>query len=104
MRRNGLEVRILAPVDGEVVAVAAGTGKLRWTRRIGASETSPLLFGRLVIVGDWLGNVHCLWAETGKTLWTFKTGGAGGICPPRPAFRRELFQLCFRCFTRTLGI
>jgi outer membrane protein assembly factor BamB len=64
------------PDDGEVVAVAAGTGKVRWTRRIGASETSPLLFGRLVIVGDWLGTVHCLWAETGKTLWTFKTGGA----------------------------
>jgi outer membrane protein assembly factor BamB len=62
--------------DGEVVALSAGTGKLRWSRHIGASETSPLLFGRLVIVGDWLGTVYCLWAETGKTLWTFKTGGA----------------------------
>jgi outer membrane protein assembly factor BamB len=62
--------------DGEVVAVSAGTGKVRWRRHIGATETSPLLFGRLVVVGDWLGNVYCLWAETGKTLWTYKTGGA----------------------------
>ena len=67
--------------DGEVVALSVGTGELRWSRRIGASETSPLLVGNRLYVGDWLGKVYCLDARTGKTLWTFTAGGAvkGGV-------------------------
>jgi outer membrane protein assembly factor BamB len=64
------------PNDGEVVALAAGTGRVRWRRRIGASETSPLLSGGRVYVGDWLGKVYALDARTGRIEWTFKTGGA----------------------------
>ena len=73
--------------DGEVVAVSTGTGRLRWRVRTGASETSPLLFGRLVYVGDWLGTIHCLSAASGRTLWTFHAGGAvkGGLAEYRNA-------------------
>src|SRR5579871_4686076 len=38
--------------DGEVIAVATGTGKVRWRRHIGASETSPLVIGNFLYVGD----------------------------------------------------
>jgi outer membrane protein assembly factor BamB len=64
-----------ASTDGEVVAVATGTGRVRWRRHIGASETSPLLLRNRVYVGDWTGTVHCLRAGTGGTVWTFRTGG-----------------------------
>jgi outer membrane protein assembly factor BamB len=62
--------------DGEVIAVATGTGHVRWRKRIGASETSPLLIGNRVYVGDWQGTVWALAAGTGRTVWTFRTGGA----------------------------
>ena len=62
--------------DGEVVAVSAGTGELRWRRRIGPSETSPLLVGTRLYVGDWRGRVYCLRAGTGRLVWTFQAGGA----------------------------
>jgi outer membrane protein assembly factor BamB len=62
--------------DGEIVAVGAGTGAVRWRRTIGPSETSPLLVGNRVYVGDWRGHVYELRASTGKTLWTFTARGA----------------------------
>ena len=64
------------PNDGLVVAVSAGTGKLRWQRHIGASETSPLLLGDHLYVGDWQGHVYSLDARTGKIEWTFTARGA----------------------------
>ena len=54
---------------------------MRWTRHIGASETSPVVIGNRLYVGDWLGNVYALDKRTGRTVWTAHTGGAvkGGI-------------------------
>jgi len=60
---------------GEVIALAAGTGAVRWRREIGVSETSPLLSGGRLYVGDWLGKVYALDARTGRTEWVFQTGG-----------------------------
>ena len=67
--------------DGEVVALSAGRGKVRWTTHIGASETSPVVVGNRLYVGDWLGHVYALDKRTGRTIWTATTGGAvkGGI-------------------------
>ncbi len=67
--------------DGEIVALSVGTGKVRWSRHIGASETSPVVVGNSVYVGDWLGNVYSLDKRTGRILWTAHTGGAvkGGV-------------------------
>ncbi|HWX09928.1 MAG TPA: PQQ-binding-like beta-propeller repeat protein, partial [Gaiellaceae bacterium] len=68
-------------VDGEVIAFAASFGKIRWRKTIGPSETSPLLVGERLYVGDWRGDVWALDARTGKTVWRFHTGGAvkGGV-------------------------
>ena len=61
--------------DGEVIAFAAGTGKIRWQRTIGPSETSPLIAGDRLYVGDWNGWVWALDVRTGKTVWRFRTEG-----------------------------
>jgi outer membrane protein assembly factor BamB len=67
--------------DGEVVALAVGRGNLRWSRHIGASETSPVVVGNRVYVGDWLGHVYALDKRNGRSVWTADTGGAvkGGV-------------------------
>ena len=62
---------------GEVLAVAAGRGHAaRWAKRLGATETSPTIVGKRIYVGDYTGNVYCLRDLDGKTLWTFRAGGA----------------------------
>ena len=67
--------------DGKVVEFGAGFGKIRWTKTIGPSETSPLLVGKHLYVGDWNGDVWKLDARNGRTIWRFHTGGAvkGGV-------------------------
>ena len=62
-------------LDGEVVAFAAGFGRVRWRARIGPTESSPLVAGGLVYVGDWRGKVYALDAGTGAERWSFQTGG-----------------------------
>jgi outer membrane protein assembly factor BamB len=63
--------------DGELLAVAAGPSHLlRWKKPLGASETSPLLVGHRLYVGDAEGNVYCLRTVDGKTVWSFHAGGA----------------------------
>ncbi len=63
--------------DGELLAVAAGPShRVRWRRRLGATETSPLIVGSRLYVGDAEGTVYCLKATDGSTLWTFHAGGA----------------------------
>jgi outer membrane protein assembly factor BamB len=62
-------------LDGEVIALWAHNGKVRWRKRIGPSESSPLVRGGKVYVGDWDGGVHCFSARNGKLIWTFKAGG-----------------------------
>jgi outer membrane protein assembly factor BamB len=63
-------------LTGELVALAAGNGKVRWRKEIGPSESSPLLWRGLLYVGDWRGIVYCYAARTGKLKWTFRTRGA----------------------------
>jgi outer membrane protein assembly factor BamB len=62
--------------DGVVIAFAAGFGKIRWRKTIGPSESSPLLVGDRLYVGDWRGDVWALDARTGRTVWRMHTGGA----------------------------
>jgi outer membrane protein assembly factor BamB len=79
LRRKGREACNAAPgtrgLDGEVVALDARKGTLRWRHRIGPSETSPLVANGLVYVGDWTGYVYALDAKTGREVWRFRTGG-----------------------------
>jgi len=62
--------------DGLVVAFSAGHGKIRWQRTVGPSESSPLLIGNRLYVGDWNGDVWALDADNGRPLWRHHIGGA----------------------------
>ena len=68
-------------LKGQLVAYFVGSGKTRWTRTIGPSETSPLVVHGHVFVGDWDGYVYCFNANTGTLVWKAKTGGQvkGGL-------------------------
>ena len=61
--------------DGIVVAYDADSGKVAWQRKTGLNESSPLVAGGLVYVGDWNGRVWALDARDGRTRWTFRTSG-----------------------------
>ena len=47
---------------------------LRWKRNLGASETSPTVVGSRLYIGTAEGNVYCLRASDGKTLWSYHVG------------------------------
>lgn len=61
--------------DGEIVALSAGVGKVRWRHTIGPSESSPLVHGGAVYVGDWNGRVARYSAATGRLVWSFLANG-----------------------------
>lgn len=65
---------------GVVVALTAGKGKVVWRRRL-ASESTPLLKGRLVYVGAWDHRVYALYARTGRVAWSFATDGEVNSSP-----------------------
>lgn len=62
--------------DGEVAAFAAAGGRLLWLRRIGPTESSPLVVRGTVYIGDWDGRVWALDASTGHTRWVAQLHGA----------------------------
>jgi outer membrane protein assembly factor BamB len=62
-------------VDGKVIAFDAETGRIRWQRIIGPSESSPLVADNMVIVGDWSHDVYAFTAASGNLRWHFKAGG-----------------------------
>jgi outer membrane protein assembly factor BamB len=66
---------------GELVALWAGSGKVRWKKTIGPSESSPAIVNGDVFVGDWNGNVYCFSAATGRLWWKYSSGAKikGGI-------------------------
>ena len=59
-------------LTGEVVAYAVGTGRVIWRQTIGPSESSPVVVGASVYVGDWNGRVWALRRRTGKVRWMTK--------------------------------
>jgi outer membrane protein assembly factor BamB len=61
--------------DGRVIAFDAKTGRIRWARTIGPSESSPLFAGNVVVVGDWSHYVYAFSTTTGNLRWSYKTGG-----------------------------
>ena len=61
---------------GELVAFRATDGRIRWRRVIGPTESSPLVANGLVYIGDWTGRIYAFSEATGRTRWTYMTGGA----------------------------
>ncbi len=67
---------------GAAVALRARDGKVLWERDLpGRSETSPLVYGKNVIVGSEDGSVFALDRETGQVSWQASTDGnvKGGL-------------------------
>jgi outer membrane protein assembly factor BamB len=60
---------------GQVVAFYVGSGKVRWVKAIGPTESSPLVADGRVFVGDWDGNVYSFTANTGDLRWKYHVGG-----------------------------
>jgi len=58
-------------LNGEVVALDAETGKVRWKVTMAPTESSPLVAGGLVYVGDWSGKLYALNAHSGRVVWTY---------------------------------
>ncbi len=61
--------------NGTLVALDARTGRIRWQRSIGDSESSPLVAHGTLYFGGTNGRVFAYSAATGKQLWSFDTGG-----------------------------
>jgi outer membrane protein assembly factor BamB len=69
-------------VPGRAVALRARDGKTIWQRELpGRSETSPLVYGKSVIVGSESGDVFALDQEDGSVRWQASTDGnvKGGL-------------------------
>jgi outer membrane protein assembly factor BamB len=68
-------------IDGRVIAYDARTGRRVWRLRIGPSESSPLVVGHTVYVGDWNDHVYAITARTGRIRWRASTKGKvkGGL-------------------------
>ena len=61
---------------GDVLALDAGTGKVRWQRDVGsASWSSPAVVDGLMIFGTFDGKLRCLDTKTGKDVWNLHLGG-----------------------------
>jgi outer membrane protein assembly factor BamB len=60
----------------KVVAVNRRTGRIRWSKRLGAaSESSPLVQNERVYLGSQDGTVYALSAHSGRILWRYHAGG-----------------------------
>ena len=71
-------------LDGQVVALNADTGKVRWRLKIGPSETSPLVVDGVVYVGDWTATSTRSRRDR-ATRWTYQTGDKVKGASPTPA-------------------
>ncbi|HTU88117.1 MAG TPA: PQQ-binding-like beta-propeller repeat protein [Solirubrobacteraceae bacterium] len=70
------------PGNGAVVALSMSTGKVAWSRALPpGSESSPLVHGLSVFLGDQDGTVYSLRTYDGHLNWTFQASGAvkGGV-------------------------
>ncbi len=67
----------LAYLDGELVALDAATGKVAWKRNLHAHlESSPLVVGDSLFLGDDKTNLVSLRASDGGPRWEFNAPGA----------------------------
>jgi outer membrane protein assembly factor BamB len=73
-RPSGAKV---SPGNGRFVAVSMRTGRIVWSRPIGAgAESSPIVRGDTVYFGDQGGTLHALRVSDGHQFWTYHASGA----------------------------
>jgi outer membrane protein assembly factor BamB len=71
-----------SPGNGAVVALSMKTGKVAWSHALPpGSESSPLVHGLSVFLGDQGGTVYSFRTYDGHVNWTFGAGGSvkGGV-------------------------
>ncbi len=71
-----------SPGNGRIVAVQMATGRIVWSRALPpGSESSPLVHGLSVFVGDQGGTVSSFRTYDGHLNWTFQASGSvkGGV-------------------------
>jgi 5-hydroxyisourate hydrolase-like protein (transthyretin family) len=62
--------------SGELYAIDASTGALKWNDTIGGEVgSSPAVYNNTVYVGNYDNNLYALNATTGTKLWNYTTGG-----------------------------
>jgi outer membrane protein assembly factor BamB len=68
-------------LTGALIAFDATTGKIAWRRTLAPTESSPLVTGGKVYLGDWSGKVYAFAEHTGRLLWTTQLEGQvkGGV-------------------------
>jgi outer membrane protein assembly factor BamB len=67
-----------------VQALDAATGKELWRTTTGTTWSSPAVSGDMLYAGDGQGRLHALDRNSGKLLWSFRTG-ASMYSSPTPA-------------------
>jgi outer membrane protein assembly factor BamB len=61
--------------DGNVYALDAATGALRWKFKTGnVVHASPAIANGVVFIGSWDRNMYAIDATSGKQLWKYQTG------------------------------
>jgi outer membrane protein assembly factor BamB len=61
--------------DGNIYALNAATGALKWKARTGdVVHSSPAVAGGIVYAGSWDSFLYALDAATGRQVWRYKTG------------------------------
>ncbi len=61
--------------DGNIYALNAASGKLRWKFKTGdVVHSSPAISDGVLFIGSWDSYLYALDAATGKEVWKFKTG------------------------------
>ncbi len=61
--------------SGELLALRAATGEVRWRKKVGAVSSRPALEGGLLYLGTEDGVLLCLDAQTGDERWRYATRG-----------------------------
>jgi len=72
---NGDDIVYFGSSDGNVYAVRAKDGVLKWKFKTnGIIHTSPTLYNGMIYIGSWDTWFYAIDAQTGKEKWKFKTG------------------------------
>jgi outer membrane protein assembly factor BamB len=75
----------VASADGNVYALDANSGVMKWKYPAGVYTSSPAVANGIIYVGSDDDNVYALNASTGKELWSYDTGGFISYASPTVA-------------------
>jgi outer membrane protein assembly factor BamB len=75
MNRHPCNRKKTKGLTGELVAYYAGSGKVRWAKPMGPTESSPVVDRGYVYTADWNGRVWSFVGSTGRLHWAAKVGG-----------------------------